>query len=164
MVKAGIRPLSPADQGWLVAFLTERWGSTRMVARGVLYEVTDHPGFVAVDPADADARIGLITYHIAGDQCEITLLDSVRENRGIGSALVVAVEEVARAASCTRLWLITTNDNLRALGFYQKRGFAMAALYRHALAESRKLKPEIPLIGMHNIPLRDEIEFEKRLD
>ena len=76
------------------------------------------------------------------------------------SAEIEAVKEVACKAGCRRLWLITTNDNLNALRFYQKRGFALVAVHRNALEISRKFKPEIPLIGADGIPLRDEIELE----
>ena len=71
--------------------------------------------------------------------------------------------EEARSRGCRRIFLITTNDNLNALGFYQKRGFELAALYRGAIHESRKIKPSISLMGMNHIPLRDEIELEIRL-
>lgn len=54
----------------------------------------------------------------------------------------------------------SSNDNLNALRFYQKYGFTLVALYPNALAQSRKLKPQIPLIGNDGIPLRDEIELE----
>ncbi len=59
--------------------------------------------------------------------------------------------------------MITTNDNLRALGFYQKRGTVLVAVYRNAMDAARKLKPQIPMIGMNGIPLRDEIELETLL-
>jgi hypothetical protein len=68
--------------------------------------------------------------------------------------------EEARKRNCWRVFLITTNDNLNALGFYQKRGFELVAIHRGAVNESRKVKPSIPLIGDNNIPLRDEIELE----
>jgi DNA-3-methyladenine glycosylase I len=76
----------------------------------------------------------------------------------------IVVKKVARQSGCRRLWLVTTNDNLNALRFYQKRGFALVAVHRNALEISRKLKPEIPLIGADGIPLRDEIELEITLD
>jgi hypothetical protein len=53
---------------------------------------------------------------------------------------------------------------MNALRFYQKRGFVLVALHRNALELSRKLKPEISLIGNAGIPLRDEIELEIMLD
>lgn len=95
--------------------------------------------------------------------CEIVSLDSLRENQGIGTALLTQVLAQARQRGCAKAVLITTNDNLRAMGFYQKRGFDMVALYRNALDVSRRLKPEIPAIGENCIPLRHEIEFEKEL-
>jgi hypothetical protein len=59
------------------------------------------------------------------------------------------------------LWLISTNDNLNALKFYQKRGFSLVKLYKNAVNETRKkIKPEIPLIGENGIPIRDEVELE----
>jgi ribosomal protein S18 acetylase RimI-like enzyme len=73
-----------------------------------------------------------------------------------------AIEE-ARERDCGRIFLVTTNDNLNALGFYQKRGFELVTIYRSAVNASRKIKPSIPWIGMNNIPLRDEIELEMTL-
>ena len=62
------------------------------------------------------------------------------------------------------MWLITTNDNLNALRFYQKRGFELVAVHRHAVDESRKIKPEIPLVGENGIPIRDELGLELALN
>ena len=59
--------------------------------------------------------------------------------------------------------MIATNDNIRALRFYQKRGFDLVSIYRFAVNESRKLKPQIPLLGVDDIPILHEIEFEKLL-
>ncbi len=106
---------------------------------------------------------GLVTYRLEAGECEIVTIDSLIEGIGIGTALIDAVKAAAVAATCERLWLITTNDNVKALRFYQRRGFALVAVYRNALEESRRLKPEIPLVGVHGIPLRDEIELELRL-
>ena len=91
---------------------------------------------------------------------EITSLDSLQENQGIGSELVETVIHEAKERNLQKIVLITTNDNINAIRFYQKRGFDMAHLFRNAMDISRKLKPEIPLIGDNSIPLRHEIEFE----
>jgi GNAT superfamily N-acetyltransferase len=91
-------------------------------------------------------------------------LDSLRERRGIGSALVEAVTGLARAAGCACLTLVTTNDNLNAPRFYQKRGFRLRALRPGAVdAARRELRPEIPLVGEHGIHIRDEIELEMEI-
>jgi GNAT superfamily N-acetyltransferase len=108
--------------------------------------------------------VGLVTYNIEGESCEVVTIDSIRPSSGVGTALIEAVRDIAIKSRCERLWLITTNDNLNALRFYQKWGFVLVAVHRNALDVSRKLKPEIPLIGDDGIPLRDEIELEMMLD
>jgi N-acetylglutamate synthase-like GNAT family acetyltransferase len=115
------------------------------------------PGFVAT----IDTKlVGLLTYEILNRECEVVTINSTSERLGIGSGLLEAVRKAAILAQCKRLWLITTNDNTRALRFYQKRGFRLLALYPNQLEKSRLLKPEIPQVGMDGIPLRDEIELE----
>lgn len=152
-----IRPLSPADRDWATRHVAEHWGAEIVVAHDTLYHPAELPGFVA----ELDGKVaGLVTFHVAGDACEIVTLDSLVESRGIGTALIEAAKGAANAAGCRRLWLITTNDNLRALGFYQKRGFRLVAVYPGAMDAARKLKPEIPLLGNDGIPIRDEIELE----
>lgn len=155
-----VRALADADRAWMDELLAREWSGPQIVSRGVLYDIRDYPALVAWHGSQ---RAGLVTYRIAADACEVLSLNSVLAGIGAGSALLHAVEERARAAGCTRVWLITTNDNLHALGFYQRRGYVLTALHPDALAQSRTLKPQIPLIGMDNIPLRDEIELEKRL-
>ncbi len=128
-----------------------------IISKGRVYYADQLSGFVAFEDQE---RAGLATYNIEGDDCELVSIQSLRDERGSGSALLAAVRDVAKRAGCKRLRLITTNDNLRALGFYQKRGMALVAVYRNAMEASRKLKPQIPMRGLNGIPLRDEIELE----
>jgi len=155
-----IQPITPQDREWIRGFLRERWGSIAVVSRGQVYYGDRLPGFIA---RKADTPVGLITYHIDGDQCEIVTIDSLTPGIGIGSALIAKVHHEALSHACTRLWLITTNDNLPALRFYQRRGFRIVAVYPGAMENSRKLKPGIPLTGIDGIPIQDEIELEMRL-
>ncbi len=155
-----IRPLTGADQAWVERFAAEHWGADLIVVHGQVLYISRLPGFVAEFNS---AAAGLVTYHITEDQCEITSLDSLREGLGIGSALIKAVEMVAREQGCQRMFLVTTNGNINALRFYQRRGFTLAALRPGAVTDSRKIKPEIPLIGEHGIPIRDELELDETL-
>ena len=155
-----LRQLSSADHDRVSGFITERWGANIVVAHGVIYKPSDFPGFIACHEGTENNWLGLITYNIHADQCEIITIDSVSPTTGIGTALVEAVKQAAVEAGCKRLWLITTNDNLDALRFYQKRGFVLVAVYRNAVTRSRELKPAIPESGAYSIPLRDEIELE----
>ena len=155
-----IRRLTEADLPRLRQFWKKYWGDEFVVAHGVVYHPDTLEGFVAFD---ADEWVGLITYDFSGHSCEIVSLDSLREGQGLGTKLIDRVVEEARKKDCERLFLITTNDNLNALGFYQRRGFELVKIHRGAVMESRKIKPSISLIGMNNIPLRDEIELEINL-
>ena len=156
-----ILPIKTEDREWVSQFFFEHWGSNIAVSRGVIYYPQDLPGFVALHQGE---KVGLITYKITGANCEIVTINSVRSSLGVGTALIEAVRDMASKSGCKRLWLITTNDNMNALRFYQKRGFVLVAVHRNALELSRKLKPEIPMIGNDGIPLRDEIELELMLD
>ena len=102
-----------------------------------------------------------ITYIVYDGILEITSLDSLRENQGIGSMLVDRVVREAKERGLQKIVLVTTNDNINAIRFYQKRGFDMAHLFRNAVDVARKVKPEIPLVGEYAIPLHHEIEFER---
>lgn len=156
-----IRPVEPADKDWIRRFEEEHWSAPVVVAHGVIYRPHELPGFIALSEGKG---VGLITYTIDGSSCEIVTLNSLVENVGIGTALVEAVLARARQGKCSRLWLITTNDNLHALGFYQKRGFELVAVHRNALKRSRELNPRIPLVAPNGIPIRDEIELEFPLE
>jgi ribosomal protein S18 acetylase RimI-like enzyme len=155
-----INPLSDYSRDWAERLIEEHWGAPVIISRGVAHRVAGLSGFVAQQD---DEYIGLVTYCVQGDDCEMVSLDSLVQGAGVGSALTEAVKRAAVAAGCKRLWLITTNDNTAALRFYQKRGFFLVAVHRDALERSRNLKPEIPLVGIDGIPLRDEIELEMML-
>jgi ribosomal protein S18 acetylase RimI-like enzyme len=152
-----IKPINPADKTWIEDFYMDRWGSQRVVTRGILYVVAELPGFIAWL---SGKRTGLLTCHAADGEIEIITLDSLESNQGVGTALISECLRLARSSNCRRVWLITTNDNTPALRFYQKKGFLIASIHKEAVAESRKIKPEIPLVGLDGIPIRDEIELE----
>lgn len=131
-----------------------------MISRGKVHQVSELNALIA---RIGEERVGAATYEINGLNCELTSIDALRPGSGIGTNLLQAVEGEARASGCSRLWLISTNDNTGALRFYQRRGFVLCRLHAGAITESRRIKPSIPLIGRNGIPIRDELELEKRL-
>ncbi len=155
-----IRESTSQDRTWIKAWMTEHWGGEFVVSRGKLHFPDALPGFVAIM---AGEPVGLLTYRIEGEACEIVTLESRVEGIGVGRALIEAARRAAQAAGCQRLWLITTNDNLPALGFYQRRGFELVAVHRGAIEAARRLKPSLPRAGLGGIPIRDEIELELKL-
>jgi ribosomal protein S18 acetylase RimI-like enzyme len=151
-----IRELYETDGERVRQFLKEHWGVTVVVSRGRLHHADRLPGFLAL----CDGRpVGLLTFRIDEDQLEVVTLNSLAERQGIGTALLAAAQAAARAAYCRRLWLITTNDNVPAIEFYQRRGLVVAAVHRGAVEVSRQLKPQIPERGIGGVPIRNEIEL-----
>ncbi len=155
-----IRALQDADREWARGVLVEHWGGAEIVSRGRVHRADRLPGFVADREG---SRVGLLTYRIEGNECEVVTLDALAGRQGVGTALLEAALQAAREACCRRLWLVTTNDNTPAIAFYRARGLTIVAIHRGAIEESRRLTPSIPLTGIGGVPIRDEIEFELAL-
>ena len=130
--------------------------------RGELVDVLEGSGLVAEIAGEA---VGLVTWFVAGarEPAEVRALvvRSAARRKRIGWALLDAAVVAMRGAGLPGAWLVTTNDNLGALALYQRAGWRLAALRPGAIDELRRtLKPSIPVIGDHGIPLRDELELE----
>jgi GNAT superfamily N-acetyltransferase len=154
-----IRPYAHSDRVWAEGLLNAEFGGPLQCRRGELIDVLALSGLVA----EEDARpLGLLTYQCETGSCEIAFIAAVHRHLGVGSALLDALRE--EVADCERMWLVTTNDNLDALRFYQRRGFVLSALRAGAVDEARReLKPMIGRVGNFGIPIRDEIELEARI-
>ena len=147
---------APAGDPAVTAFLEER-GMAVVARRGELVDALARPAMAAMED---DALAGVLSYELGPVECEILTLYVARRSAGVGSALVRAVADAATAAGCRRCWVVTTNDHVNALRFYQRRGFHLTTIRCGAVDEARgALKPAIPLIGDYGIPLRDELEL-----
>ena len=158
MSQLRVRRREESDQHAVEEFLDER-SATHMARLGRLEHALEHPALVAERDG---GLVGVLTFVLGDEDCEILTLHAAEPLHGTGTALLQAIERVAADAGCNRLWVITTNDNIDALRFYQRRGFRLAALHRGAVDVSRaRVKPQIPRIGDHGIALRDELELDK---
>ena len=160
MKSHSIAPIHTQDRDWVKQVVVEQWASSIVVTRGLVHKPANLPGFVCWK---GEERVGLVTYRVEKQECEIITLNSFAEREGVATELLQAAEKAALKSGCNRLWVITTNDNLDALRFYQRRGFRITKVHIEALKQSRRLKPEIPETGLYEIPMRDEIELEKDL-
>lgn len=155
-----VRATEPRDAAAATRILAASWGGPLVVSRGRVHDASRLPGLVAELGGDV---VGLLTYDIAGDACEVVTIDAAVRRRGVGSALLQAVVPIARAAGCRRVWLITTNDNVDALRFYLRNGMRLVAVHLDALTRSRELKPSIPHTAGDGTPMCDEWELELSL-
>jgi ribosomal protein S18 acetylase RimI-like enzyme len=149
--------MQPGDRSWVVSRLEEAFGGVTVARKGVLVDASALPGFVATDGGQP---VGLLTYDVAHGECEVVAIVSTEAGRGIGRALMDAARDHAAVSGCRRLWLITTNDNTKAIRFYQRWGMDLCALYTHGARRSRRVKPSLPERGADGIPLEHELEFE----
>src|SRR5262245_37163503 len=161
------RLVKPGDLAWAEALLHAELAGPMQARRGELIYVLDGEGLVG----ELDGQpVGLVTWLVsmAGSvpEAEVRVLVTAPDARGqgVGSALLEAVRAALREAGVRRAWLVTTNDNLDALGFYQRRGWQLSVLRPGAVDEARQtLKPTIGEVAANGIPIRDELELELRV-
>lgn len=150
------------DREALDEFHRSAWGGPIVVAHDEAIDLRTLPALVAVGPDGALA--GALCWRVADDTLEIVSLAAVTSGHGVGTALLDAVIAEARAAGSRRVWLVTTNDNLRALRFYQRRGLRIVGVDPGAVDRARLMKPSIPTVGDHGIPIHDELRLELTIE
>ena len=135
-ISPNVRPVVDADRPLISDLVGAEWGLPVVSVSG-LYDPGTLPGIVAEQNSEL---LGVLTYRVNESDMEVVTLNSLIEGRGIGSALLAEARRMAEA-SRRRLWLITTNENLRAIAFYQRRGMEIAALHRNFADDVRRAKP-----------------------
>ena len=152
-----VRAATAADAAWIAALLDEEWGGPVMWADGRVFDCLALPALIA------GKAEGLAVYQFAGMRAELVLLEALESGRGIGTALVEALVALLAGQGVRELWLTTTNDNLDALRFYQRRGFRLVEIRPGRMDEYRKRKPTIPEVGEFGIPLRGELRLVREI-
>jgi RimJ/RimL family protein N-acetyltransferase len=147
-----VRDAQPNERARIAALIEPRWGAT-IVSRGRVHTLNQLPALVA---DERERIIGCLLYEIGpASATEVVTLDSFLPRQGVATALLTELR-----SRYGGLWLITTNDNIPAQRLYEKLGMKLTAVHRNAVAESRRLKPSIPLLGYDGIPIKDEIQYE----
>jgi GNAT superfamily N-acetyltransferase len=152
--------LEPVDQEYIRKRWEETWGLP-VVSIDRNYTPEDVSGLCWRD--EWGEAQGLITWHIEGDRAEIVTLDAYQQGRHIGGRLLDGAEAELRRRSVHQVRIVTTNDNLRAIAFYLRRGYRIVRVELDGMDRVRKLKPGIPERGLDGIPLRDMFELHKHL-
>lgn len=146
--------MTDADRDDVASFIECHWGSRMVMSQGQQYYPHEYEALIE---RENGRIVGLITFRTDHKGIELLTLNSTVTGRRIGTSLILEVMEHARKNNISRLWLTTTNDNMRAIGLYQRLGFRISAVNAGAVDEARKIKPQIPEIGKDGIPIRDEI-------
>lgn len=141
----------------MAKFIARHWGEDYVVVHEDIFSPEQLPGFIAITPKGK--KIGLVTYQIREEICEIITLNSLIPNQGVGTKLVEAVLEEARRSRCSRICLTTTNNNQRAIDFYKGRGFYLHEVRKGAVNKAREIKPSIPFQSPEGQSITDEWVF-----
>jgi len=152
-----IRSFSPDDATWLEELMNRDWGGLPLVIRGKKYNPVVLDGVIA---ENENGIAGFLFYEMQGENCEIIVFEVFDKFKGTGTILLDELKRIAKDNNCKRIYLMTTNDNLDALRFYQKRGFHICGIHMDSVKVSRKIKPSIGMTGDYGIPMRDEIDLE----
>jgi ribosomal protein S18 acetylase RimI-like enzyme len=149
-------PRAGETDGWF----ERHWGDRTVAAHGTAYSMDDVECLVA---DDAGRLVGAVTFRTEAQDMEVVTIEAHERRRGIGRTLLGAAVAEAERRGLRRVWLTTTNDNLTAIAFYQAVGFRLCALRPDGVAESRRVKAGIPLVGESGLPMRDELDLERIL-
>lgn len=159
MSSVTVRPITPSDTEFVRGQLVRHFVSPEIWSRDVPFRADALPGFLG---EVGGVPCGHITVHHGERETEVITLVSERENIGLGHALLSRAIEESRSRGDWRLFLTTSNDNLRALGFYQRRGIRIVAVIPGAIDRSRAREGGIPTHAANGIPIHDELELEIR--
>jgi hypothetical protein len=95
-----VREADPSERAWIAEQLERRWGSTRIASRGRSRDAARLPALICRRRAQ---RVGLATFAIEGNACELVTFDALEAGQGIVSALLDAVLAAARGARRARV-------------------------------------------------------------
>ena len=153
-----VREATDADRAAARELFEQDFGRTKIVAFGEVMDIDAMPALVAVMYTDPS---GALAYRLLGDALHIVALatDPMWQRSGVGGYLVAEAELLARRLALSRLVVSTTNDNLPALYFYQRRGYRLTDLVPNNVIAHTHEEQE----GFAGIPVRDEIRLEKRI-
>ena len=157
--RPAVRSTTDDDAEVIRALLEAAWGSVLVARKGELLDCSVYPGFLATLDAEP---VGLASIVRADDEYEVLSLSTIAPGRGVGQALMRHSFADSTDRGCRRVWLTTTNDNIRALDFYQRLGMRICAIHLDAVARARELKPAIPMRGRNGVLIEHEIELEWR--
>jgi GNAT superfamily N-acetyltransferase len=153
-----VREATDRDRAAARELFQRDFGRTRIVAFDEVMDIDSMPALVAILRAEPS---GALAYRLLGDSLHIVALatDPMWQRSGVGGYLIAEAELLARRLNLKRVLIATTNDNLPALHFYQRRGYRMTELIPNSVVAHTHQE----IAGFAGIPVRDEIRLEKKL-
>ncbi|RPJ75989.1 MAG: GNAT family N-acetyltransferase, partial [Acidobacteria bacterium] len=127
-----VRQAAPEDREDTLALFRRDFGRAAIVAFGEVMTLEKHPAIVAEVRSEV---AGALAYRLLPEALHVVALatDPMWQRSGVASHLVAEAEVLARHHGLRRLVFATTNDNLPAPYFYQRRGWTITAVVPGAM-------------------------------
>jgi ribosomal protein S18 acetylase RimI-like enzyme len=153
------REATAAEQDAALELFRRDFGRTSIASFGEVIPLSETSTIVAEMQGDVS---GALAWRPRENALQIVALatEPMWQRSGVGGHLVAEAEVVARRTGATRVVLATTNDNLPALYFYQRRGYRITDVVRDAWRDHAELTIGV---GFASIPVLDELRLEKTL-
>ena len=150
-----VRPGTAADHAWVVETAHEVLGDPFQAHSRRQFHVTDAELLLVERDG---APVGFLSWEVDGDWCEVLAIAVTDRSRGAGALLMAAAERAAGEHGCSRMRVVTTDENVRARAFYERLGYELAERLVGAVDECRvRYKPTIPA------HIHDELRYERTL-
>ena len=153
--------LEHADAAYIRDRIGATWGFPIISTTGAYNGPDELKGLVWRD--ESEQILGLVTWFVKGNWAEIVTLDAYEQGRHIGGRLLDAAEAELLEYGVRWVSITTTNDNIRAIAFYLRRGYRIVKVELEGMERVRAVKPSVPLEGHEGLPLRDMLEFERAI-
>src|SRR5215469_6555809 len=83
-----------------VSEIIKGWGSDILVSRGKSHKAQDLDGVLVYENGKI---IGLGLYYIKNKECEIALLETFIQNKGIGTGIIEKIKIIAKENKCKKI-------------------------------------------------------------
>jgi len=139
-------------------FVKRFWGEEEQLTFDRKFMVAQLPAYIAKVGKNI---IGFASFAEVNSDIIIVALSVLPQyqNAGVGKNLIQKVEAETRRLGKKKLLVLTSNDDLPALAFYQSLGFQIYEVKPNVIAE----KHGMILKGIGGLPIRDELRLQKLL-
>jgi ribosomal protein S18 acetylase RimI-like enzyme len=154
-----VRERRDEDREPVQALFERDFGRSRIVAFGEELSADDGSALVAEMKGEL---AGALIYRFLDAALHVIALatDPMWQRSGVGGRLAAEAEGLARRRQLSRVIVATTNDNLPALYFYQRRGYRIVEAVPGGMLSHLH---DRSVRGFGGIPIRDEIRLEHTL-
>lgn len=131
-----VRQMQIEDIPQLEVLYQQFWGERSDVAKmkSVFEKIDGQPQYILLSAVEGDKLLGSVTGIVCPEMyvdcrpflvLENMVVDQNSRKKGVGKALLHALEEIAKERDCRQIILVTESDRHDAAAFYKACGFGL---------------------------------------